>query len=143
MQLNIDTLIFAEKPSQGRAYADAYSVKKRNQSYIELNPCSTFPKGAVITWGIGHLIELQTPGEYDEKYKKWDMKNLPIIPDFSYKIKSDVKDHYKIVEGLLKKTRSIVLATDRDREGELIGRLIFQQADVMNKPMKRMFPSSE
>lgn len=138
-----DVTIFAEKPSQARAYADAYNIKNKTKSYIELHPCSTFPNGAVITWGIGHLIELKSPVEYDEKYKNWDLAHLPIIPNFEYKIKKSVRNHYLEIEKILKSTNSIILATDREREGELIGRLVFEHAGVMNKPMMRMFPVSE
>ena len=51
------TVILAEKPSQVKAYSGAFTVKARHKTHIELNPCITFPSGAVITWGIGHLVE--------------------------------------------------------------------------------------
>ncbi|MEK4424913.1 hypothetical protein [Solibacillus sp. FSL K6-1523] len=60
------TVILAEKPSQAKAYADAFSVKARHKTHIDLNPCSTFPSGAIITWGIRHLVELKEPKEYQK-----------------------------------------------------------------------------
>ncbi|WP_312027251.1 hypothetical protein [Cytobacillus firmus] len=56
-------VILAEKPSQAKAYSEAFSVKKRDKTSIELNPCNTFPSGAIITWGNGHLVELKEPKE--------------------------------------------------------------------------------
>ena len=53
-------VILAEKPSQAKAYADAFKVK-RHEGYLEINPCPIFPEGAFITWGIGHLVELKEP----------------------------------------------------------------------------------
>ncbi|MFB7141714.1 hypothetical protein ACFCYN_18845 [Gottfriedia sp. NPDC056225] len=62
-------VILAEKPSQAKAYANAFSVKNRTKTSIELNSCSTFPNGATITWGIGHLVELKQPEEYNQEWR--------------------------------------------------------------------------
>jgi len=72
--------ILAEKPSQARAYADAFKVKQKEKTFIELEPCSTFPHGAVITWAVGHLVELKEPKEYHKEWEKWSLASLPIIP---------------------------------------------------------------
>lgn len=78
--------ILAEKSSQAKAYADAFSVKSRHKTHIELNPCSTFPSGAVITWGIGHLVELKEPKEYRKEWASWNLASLPLLPSkYEYK----------------------------------------------------------
>ena len=123
-----NVVIYSEKPSQAKAYSLAYEVEKRDKTSITLKPCSTFKNGAIITWGIGHLVELKKPEEYDEKYKTWSLENLPIIPEFSYKVKKDVAAHYNSVAKILKKADTLILSTDSDREGELLGILVFLQA---------------
>ncbi|TCP24461.1 DNA topoisomerase-3 [Scopulibacillus darangshiensis] len=137
------SLILAEKPSQAKAYSEAFNVEKRTKHYIEVKPDKAFPNGAIITWAIGHLVELNPPQFYDEKYKKWDLANLPIVPKtFSYSVSKDKKEHYNEVEKLLKNAKELVIASDIDREGEAISRLIFQQAKVTNKPIKRLWINS-
>ena len=80
-------VILAEKPSQAKAYADTFSVKARHKTHIELNPCSTFSSGAVITWGIGHLVELKEPKEYRKEWTSWNLASLPILPSkYEYKV---------------------------------------------------------
>ncbi|MGE7188027.1 hypothetical protein [Lysinibacillus fusiformis] len=84
--------ILAEKTNQAKAYAEAFEVVKREKKHIELKSCSTFPDGAIITWGIGHLVGLKMPGDYKEEWKRWDLENLPIIPgQFEYKVSEDKK----------------------------------------------------
>lgn len=135
--------ILAEKPSQAKAYADAYKVKNRSKHYIEIDTNNTFPEGAFITWGIGHLVELQSPAYYDEKYKKWNLNNLPIIPDnYAYTVSADKKAHFKEVQKLLQKSEEIIIATDIDREGEAIARLIINEAKATNKSIKRLWINS-
>lgn len=137
-------LIFAEKPSQALAYGNAFKIKEKTKTHIVLDKCSTFSDGAIITWGIGHLVELQTPEEYDEKYKKWSIDNLPIIPEgsFKYKPSANKVSHYKSVAKLMKESKAIYIATDIDREGELIARLVMKQAGVQDKPVKRLWINS-
>lgn len=135
--------ILAEKPSQAKAYASAFKIKERTKTHIEIEPCETFKEGAVITWAIGHLIELQSPSDYDEKFKRWSLSNLPIVPDkFIYKVSKDKKSHYAEVAKLLKAASTIVIATDIDREGEAIARLIINQANASNKVIKRLWINS-
>lgn len=136
-------VILAEKPSQAKAYADAYKVKNRTKHYIEVESNSTFPNGAFITWGIGHLVELQPPAFYDEKYKRWDLSHLPIVPDnYVYTVSADKKTHFNEVKKLLQKSDECIIATDIDREGEAIARLILQQAKASNKRIKRLWINS-
>lgn len=139
------TVIFAEKPSQALAYGNAFKIVERKKSYISIDKCSTFPNGALITWGVGHLVELVTPDYYGEKYKSWNIENLPIIPEnfnFKYQVRNDVKSHYNSIVPLLKKAKTIIVATDIDREGELIARLVINQAGVQDKEIRRLWINS-
>lgn len=70
------TVILAEKPPQAKAYAEAFEVGKREKTHIELKPCSTFPQGATITWGILAFSGIKNAGEYKDEWKKWDIKNF-------------------------------------------------------------------
>ncbi|MCZ2260762.1 hypothetical protein [Sporosarcina sp. G11-34] len=87
-------VILAEKPSQEKAY----QVEKTS---ITLKACKTFPEGAIITLGIGHLVSLKMPNEYKEEWGKWDLKNLPIVPDeFQFKVVSDKKTQFSFIKKL-------------------------------------------
>lgn len=135
--------IIAEKPSQAKEYANAYKIIKKTKHYIQIGTDDVLPNGAFITWGIGHLVELQPPAYYNEKYKKWDLNNLPIAPDFfSYTVTADKKKHFYEVKNLLQKTDEIIIATDIDREGEAIARLIIMQAKANDKRIKRLWINS-
>lgn len=138
-------LILAEKPSQAKAYSSAYEVETKDRHSITLKPNKTFPNGAIITWGIGHLIGLQPPQDYNEKWGKWNLDNLPLFPDeFKYIPTLTTRSHYKEVEKLLQSAsvKEIVIATDIDREGEAIGRLIINHANAQNKKIKRLWINS-
>lgn len=110
----MSTVILAEKPSQAKAFAAPFHSKK-GKGYIEVQKCSTFPQGAKITWCVGHLVELKSPEEYNEAWKKWDLASLPIVPDsFQYKVKANTSDVYKDVKTLLQEASEIVIACDCD-----------------------------
>ncbi|RAS83132.1 toprim domain-containing protein [Priestia endophytica] len=110
------TIILAEKPSQAKAYAEAFSVKKRDKIFIELNPCSTFPNGAVITWGIGHLVELKQPQEYKEEWGSWSLSSLPILPDrYEFKVAYGKSEQFNAVKKIFKNADIIINACDVDR----------------------------
>lgn len=137
-------VIFAEKPSQALAYGKAFTIKERTRSQIVLDKCSTFPNGATIVWGIGHLVELYMPAEYNIIYKNWSIENLPIIPSpFYYKYKNGTESHARALESVLKNDDllSIIVATDQDREGEAIARLVLDFLEV-DKPIKRLWINS-
>src|SRR5690606_22767736 len=86
---------------------------------------------------------LQSPADYDDKFKRWSLSNLPIVPEkFIYKVSADKKFHYAEVAKLLKDASTIVIATDIDREGEAIARLIINQANASNKVIKRLWINS-
>ncbi|SEK19310.1 DNA topoisomerase-3 [Carnobacterium iners] len=132
------TLILAEKPSQAKAYAESFGKFSQKDGYIILNSSNT-----MITWGFGHLVELASPEDYKEEWKKWSMKELPIIPEtFKFKVGSGKAKQFNVIKKLLREADRIVIATDSDREGESIARSIINQAKVGNKEIKRLWINS-
>ena len=137
------TVILAEKPSQAKAYSEAYSVKNRNSTSIELNSCSTFPNGATITWGIGHLVELKQPKEYKEEWGKWSLSSLPILPErYDFKVASGKTPQFSAVKKLFKEADLIINACDVDREGSNIFYSIYHMTGAKNKIIKRLWINS-
>ncbi|MFL2133367.1 DNA topoisomerase 3 [Desemzia sp. FAM 24101] len=131
-------VILAEKPSQAQAYAESFGKYSKKDGYIVLHSSTD-----IITWGFGHLVELAAPDEYKEKWKKWDMRELPIIPEqFKFKVGRGKTKQFQVVKKLLKDADQIVIATDSDREGENIARSIIHQAKVENKEIKRLWINS-
>lgn len=131
------TLVLAEKPSVGRDIARVLHCQQKSDGYIE-------GKEYVVTWGLGHLVELQPPESYDGKYKEWKTEDLPIMPEKLYTaVIPQTKKQYKTVYGLLqrKDIKDIVIATDAGREGELVARWILQKAGC-HKPCRRLWISS-
>lgn len=140
-----NTVIMAEKPSQARAYADAFQTKHKTKAHIELEVSKTFPDGAIITWGIGHLVSLKMPGEYKEEWQKWNLEHLPIFPDkFEYKVSSNVKDQFKAVKQLFGNADMLINACDVDREGSNIFYSTLYMTGYKNsqKPIKRLWINS-
>lgn len=138
-------LILSEKPSQGAAYGEAFQHTKRKDGYIEVNDSRFFNgKKAIITWGFGHLVELVQPEKYNDAWKVWDMKTLPMIPQrFKYQVSSSGRKQYNIVKDLLgAECDSIIVGTDCDREGENIARSIIEMAGASHKPTKRLWINS-
>lgn len=138
-------VIFAEKPSQGKAYADAFTVKKRHKTHIELNPCNTFPKGAVITWGIGHLVELKEPKEYRKEWASWDLSSLPILPNnYEYKVSYNKRTQFNFIKKLFNdpSVTTILNCCDCDREGSNIFYSIYYMTGAKNKTIKRLWINS-
>ena len=114
------TLIITEKPSVAGEYADILGVPKRGQGAYSSNEY-------IITWCVGHLIEMCYPGDYDEKYNKWKMEDLPFLPQtYKYAVIPSVKKQYDVVHNLMNSTEvdTILYAGDSGREGEVIIRLI-------------------
>jgi DNA topoisomerase-3 len=117
-------LIITEKPSVAKDIAAVLGKKNTEDGYIELK------NGDIITWAVGHLIELADPGAYNKDWEQWKLEDLPIIPEsIKLEIKKDTKKQYKIIEKLIKETSIIVIATDAGREGELIGRWLLKKAN--------------
>jgi DNA topoisomerase-3 len=136
-------VILAEKPSQAKAYADAFSIKERSKAHIELKPDSTFPEGAFITWGIGHLVKLQQPHDYKSEWKKWSMEHLPILPSqFVEKVADGKTAQFNAVKKLFKDADLIVNGADVDREGSNIFYSILSVTGVKGKPIKRLWINS-
>lgn len=130
-------LIIAEKPSVAFAIAKALNIKGSKDGYIENNEF-------IISWCVGHLVTLADPSAYDEKYTKWNYADLPIIPaEFQYKIYGDKQKQFKVVKSLMnrKDIDEVINACDAGREGELIFRLVYAQANC-KKPIKRLWISS-
>lgn len=108
-------LFVAEKPSLGMAIAQGLGIEKKGRGYIECNG------GSIVTWCIGHLLELYAPDDYQDDYKIWNADDLPIIPDqWKLKVKSKTQSQFKVVKQLISKASEIVNAGDPDREGSLL-----------------------
>lgn len=136
-------LIIAEKPDQGLKLAAPFQFQKK-KGFLIIQPNEFFPKGAYLTWAIGHLCELFSPEEYDEKWKKWSLNTLPIIPNrFQHKVTKGKWEQFSIIKNLLHmdEVTEVILAGDCEREGEHIVRLILNLAGN-RKPMKRLWISS-
>ncbi|MBB5325442.1 DNA topoisomerase-3 [Anoxybacillus tepidamans] len=136
-------VIIAEKPDQGATLASIFQTKK-HQGYIEIFPNELFPKGAYMTWAVGHLLQLAPPERYRPEWKQWKLETLPIIPDrFQYEVEKAKAKQFQIVKELLRKPEvtEIIHAGDAGREGELIVRNIIHMCGV-KKPMKRLWISS-
>jgi len=130
-------LVIAEKPSVAMAIAKVLGANLRKDGYIEGN-------NYIISWCVGHLIGMSNPESYDEKYRKWNIEDLPIFPDnYKYEVSKYTKKQYGILRKLLtdKKVREVINACDAAREGELIFRLVYNQAKC-KKPVKRLWISS-
>lgn len=130
-------LVICEKPSVAMAIARALSVSGRGDGYVEGN-------GYVISWCVGHLVELAPPEEYGEKYAKWRKDDLPILPEkWKYKVSASTKDQFGILKKLMARAdvTAVVNACDAGREGELIFRLVYGQCGC-KKPIERLWVSS-
>lgn len=130
-------LVITEKPSVAMSIAKVLGVKNRQNGYIEGN-------SYIISWCVGHLVGLVSPEIYDEKYKKWDMEDLPIFPkEFKHYVLPKVKKQFSILKTLMnrKDINEVINACDAGREGELIFRLVYKQAKC-KKYIKRLWISS-
>lgn len=130
-------LVIAEKPSVAQSIAAVLGATQRKDGYLEGNEY-------LVSWCVGHLVELAQPESYEEAWKKWSYESLPIIPqEWQHEVKSDTKAQYQILKKLMHDDRvdAVVCATDAGREGELIFRLTYNMAGC-KKPMKRLWISS-
>lgn len=136
--------ILAEKPSQARAYAEAFKVKHKEKTFIEIEPCSTFPGGAVITWAVGHLVELKEPKEYKKEWEKWSLTSLPILLDkYEDKVVGKMYPQFNAVKKIFHdpQVMTIYNACDAEREGSNIFYSIYKMTKV-KKPVKRLWINS-
>ena len=130
-------LVIAEKPSVAQAIAKVIGADKKEDGYLEGN-------GYIVSWCVGHLIELAPPEAYDEKYEKWRYSDLPILPsEWNYQIAEATRKQFGILKNLMERedVTGLVEATDAGREGELIFRLVYHQAKC-KKPFERLWISS-
>ena len=130
-------MIVTEKPSVAMSYAKVLGVHGRQDGYLE-------GSGYIVSWCIGHLVELAPPSTYDEKYVKWNVADLPILPQrWQYLVSASTKKQFGILKKLMHRAdvESIICATDAGREGELIFRLVYEQAGC-KKPVSRLWLSS-
>ena len=130
-------LVIAEKPSVAISIAKIIGATKKKDGYYEGN-------GYRISWCIGHLIQMANPDSYDEKYAKWNMTDLPIIPkEYMYEVAKSTKKQFAILKKLMndKEIDTVINACDAGREGESIFRLVYNQVNCKKK-MKRLWISS-
>ncbi|MDK9850209.1 type IA DNA topoisomerase [Staphylococcus equorum] len=136
------TVIFAEKPSQARDYANALGIKKKHKEYIEIKD-SEIINNAIVTWGYGHLVELKLPKDYKEPVNNWKIENLPYKPEpFEFKVGKDKNAQFNIVKKFFKDADLIINATDIDREGSNIFYSTLNLTGAKNKPIKRLWINS-
>jgi len=138
------TVILAEKPDQAKDYAACFKQSKFIKGAYDVHD-PIFQGETIITYAVGHLVDLISPDQYNEKWKKWSLENLPIFPDhFKYEISKDKKAQFSIVKKHLKEADTIVIATDCGREGESIAWSIINYAGVSNagKTFKRLWINS-
>ncbi len=131
------SLVIAEKPSVGRDIARVLGCKQGGNGYLE-------GKDYVVTWALGHLIELADPESYGDQWKEWKMETLPMLPErLEIQVIKKTGHQYQTVKKQMyrKDIGQIIIATDAGREGELVARWIIQKAGV-KKPMKRLWISS-
>ena len=130
-------LVIAEKPSVAMSLAAVLGATERKDGYLE-------GSGYLVSWCVGHLLELAQPEAYKEQYAKWRYEDLPILPEnWKYEVPKDKKTQLALLCRLMKDKRvdSVVCATDAGREGELIFRLVYEYAGC-NKPIERLWISS-
>ena len=130
-------LVIAEKPSVAMSLAAVLGANEKKDGYLEGG-------GYLVSWCVGHLLELAQPEAYGEQYARWRYGDLPILPEeWKYEVPKDKKKQLDLLCRLMKDKRveSVVCATDAGREGELIFRLVYQYAGC-SKPMERLWISS-
>ncbi|MCG8485546.1 MAG: DNA topoisomerase III [Clostridia bacterium] len=130
-------LVLAEKPSVGRDLARVLNCRKKGSGFFEGDKY-------IVTWALGHLVELASPERYEDRYKSWRIEDLPILPKH---LKLDVikktgKQFHSVKTQMHRKdVQEIIIATDAGREGELVARWIIDKAHI-KKPIKRLWISS-
>lgn len=131
------SVVIAEKPSVARDIARVLKCDKKGNGYLEGNKY-------IVTWALGHLVTLADPESYDVKYKKWNLEDLPMLPERLKLtvIKQTGKQFNAVKSQLIRKdVTEIIVATDAGREGELVARWIIDKVKI-NKPIKRLWISS-
>lgn len=119
-------LYICEKPSQAADIAKVLGNARKTSTHWETD-------GGRVTWCFGHLLELAEPEDYDARFKRWEFADLPILPEkFRYIPKTKSTDQLRAIGGLLRDCSSVVIATDADPEGEMVGRevALLDRADL-------------
>ncbi|RWS41576.1 DNA topoisomerase III [Bacillus mycoides] len=133
----VKSLVIAEKPSVARDIAKVLKCTKKGNGFLEGDKY-------IVTWALGHLVTLADPEVYDNKYKTWNLEDLPMLPERMklVVIKQTGKQFNAVKHQLTRNdVNEVVVATDAGREGELVARWIIEKAKV-NKPIKRLWISS-
>ena len=131
-------LVLAEKPSVGRELARVLGCRRGGEGYLEGDRY-------VVTWALGHLVTLADPDVYEKKWEKWDMADLPMLPQHrKLVVIPQTARQFRVVQSLMKRSdiTGLIIATDAGREGELVARWIMAKAG-WNKPAKRLWISSQ
>ena len=132
------TLVLAEKPSVGRELARVLGCARGGNGYMEGDRY-------IVTWALGHLVTLADPDVYEKKWEKWDMEDLPMLPQtMKLVVIPESRRQYQTVSGLMKRgdVAELIIATDAGREGELVARWIMQKAGWKGKT-RRLWISSQ
>lgn len=135
---NMKKLVLAEKPSVAREIARVMGCPLRGKGYLE-------GPDYVVTWALGHLVELAPPADYDEAWKRWSMGSLPMLPDpLKQVVIEESKEQFQVVKGLFSRDdiSGLVIATDAGREGELVARWIMKMAGYKGEA-ERLWISSQ
>ena len=131
------TLVIAEKPSVAQSIAKVLRANQHREGYWDGN-------GYLVSWCLGHLVELAEPEAYDSRYKRWSKDDLPIVPvDWQYNVSAATKKQFDVLKELMHRpgVERLICATDAGREGELIFRLVYHQCEC-TKPFDRLWISS-
>ncbi|WP_413564741.1 DNA topoisomerase III [Bacillus sp. 3P20] len=131
------SLVLAEKPSVARDIANVLKCNKKGNGFLEGDKY-------IVTWALGHLVTLADPEVYDKKYQKWNLEDLPMLPDrLKLSVIKQSGKQFNSVKSQLNRNdvNEIIIATDAGREGELVARWIIAKSKV-NKPIKRLWISS-
>lgn len=136
--MNMKALVLAEKPSVGKELARVLGCRNGRDGYLE-------GERYVVTWALGHLVTLADPDVYQKAWEKWEMEQLPMLPDpMKLVVIGQTSRQFKVVQSLMKRAdiSELIIATDAGREGELVARWIMTKAG-WNKPTKRLWISSQ
>ena len=131
------SVVIAEKPSVARDIANVLNCRKKGNGFLEGNQY-------IVTWALGHLVTLADPETYDQKYKTWNLEDLPMLPkQLKLVVMKQTGKQFNAVKSQLTRgdVKDIIIATDAGREGELVARWIIEKANV-KKPIKRLWISS-
>jgi DNA topoisomerase-3 len=134
----VKKLVLAEKPSVGRQLAQALGCRSRMDGYIEGDKY-------VVTWALGHLVELANPDQYNERWRRWSVRDLPMLPPTLEQVPIDqTKEQLSVVKALMERPdiETVIIATDAGREGELVARWIMKLANWQGNS-ERLWISSQ